>query len=88
MSILAQTFLTFVRRHLMSLPFLTAWHNSKSLTKLFLNYVHKYLCRFERRDIVSRNSHSRILGDVSCGFFGSVLDDEAAETKQINCIAL
>ena len=85
-SILTQTFFTFVRSHFMSLSLFTAWHNLKVL-KLFLDNVHKYLCWFERRYIVSRNSHCCILCNISRSLLSTMLDNEAAETAEINRIA-
>ena len=86
-SVLAQAFFTLVRCHLMSLSFLTAWHNSKVL-QLFLNNVHKYLGWLECRNIVSRNSHGRVFCNVSGSLLSPVFDDEAAEATEINRIAL
>ena len=91
-SILAKTLLTLVRSHLMPLMLLSVWHNKLVLKnyidKLLLYFVYEYLSRLECWDIVSRNSHSCILCDVSCSLLSSVLDDEATETAEINRVTL
>ncbi len=40
--VLAQTFLTFVRSHLMSLSFFTAWHNQKILNYFFTMFTNTF----------------------------------------------
>ena len=50
---------------------------------LFLYTCYELLGRLECWDIVSRNGHCSILGDVSCCFLSPVLDDEAAEAAEI-----
>lgn len=85
MSILAKTFFALVSRHFMSLSFLSAWHNSKDLRLFFLlDCVHEDLGRLECRDIVGRDGHSCLLGDVSGCLFSSVLNNEAAESAEID----
>jgi len=39
MTILAQTFFTFVRRHLMSLMLLSVWHNCVNKLKSYYKFV-------------------------------------------------
>ncbi len=36
---------------------------------------------------MSRNSHCRILGDVSRSFLSSALDDETAESAKVNILS-
>ena len=49
-----------------------------------LHRVHKYLCGLESRDVVSRNGDGGMFGDIACGLLCAALDDEAAETTEIN----
>ena len=49
-----------------------------------LHLVDKWLCRLEARQVVSCNSNSGVLGDVSCSLRSTMLDDETAETTQID----
>ena len=57
------------------------------LIELFYS-VYKNLSWLESWDVVSRNGHCSVLGDVSCSLLSSVLDDEAAESTEIYRISL
>src|SRR5665647_1437167 len=83
MSVLPQTFFTFVSGHFMSFSFFTAWHRVLFLNVLFY-FGYKRFCRLESWYIMSRNNNSSILGDIPCSFFSSFLNDEASKTPEIN----
>ena len=69
----------------MSLVFFTVWHSIKILRLLF-NSVHESLSGLESRDVVGWNSDGNILGNISTSLFSTGLDDEAAETSQVNIL--
>ena len=46
--------------------------------------AHEDLCRLECRDVMCRNSHSLILGDVASRLLCAALYDEAAEAAEID----
>ena len=73
----------------MSLVFFTVWHSIVILRKMFrlLNSVHEGLGRLESRDLVCRDGDGDILGDISSGFLGASLDNEATETSQIDIVS-
>ena len=85
MSVLSESFLAFVRGHLVPFFLLSARHNGKYYKGLlFLDFCEEALGRLEGRNVVSRDDDGGVLGDVAGGLFFSSLDDEAAETSQIN----
>ena len=89
-SVLTQALLALVRSHLMPFMLLSVWHNTlvlKLLIYLFY-FVYKYLSWLESWDVVSRNSHCSILGDVSCCLLCSMLDDEATESTEVYWVTL
>lgn len=88
MSVLAQTLLTLVRSHLVTLVLLTVWHIYLIFKRLFLYRCDENLGRLESRDVVCRNGHSGVPGDVPCSLLGPVLDDEAAESAEIYRLSL
>lgn len=58
------------------------------MIKLFLfNGTYEYLGGFECRDIVCRDGHGCLLGDVSCSLLCPVLDDEATEATEVYGVA-
>ena len=91
MPVLAQALFTLVRCHFMSFSFLTARHNNDVclfVNGLFLLHgIDEDLRRLESRDVVRGDGHRLLLGDVAGGFFGAVLDDEAAEATEVNGLA-
>ena len=87
-SILSQAFFALVRRHFMSLVFLSVWHNIGILRVFLFNSVHKGFSRLEGRDLVSRDGDSNVLADVTASLLSSYLDDEATEASQIHILAL
>ena len=46
------------------------------------------LGRLESGNIVRRNDHGGLLGDIAGGFLSPVLGDEAAETTEVNRLTL
>lgn len=87
--ILTQPFLPFVGRHFMPLPLLSAWHGCiyfwgytlcvNELLHVVLNLVHKRFGRFERGNEVLGDNNGGVFRDVTCGFLGAFLNNEAAE---------
>ena len=90
MSVLAQALLALVRCHLMPFMLLSVWHNTVGLKLLLylFYFVYEYLSWLESWNVVSRNSHRSVLGDVSCCLLSSMLDDEATESTEIYRVAL
>ena len=86
--ILAQALLTLVRGHLMPLVFFSVWHNPRGLKLVLLDGSNENLGRLERGNVVLRDGHCGSLGDVACSLLSPMLDDEAAETTEVNRVAL
>ena len=91
MSVLSQTFFTFVSGHLMTFSLFSAWHNFDFLLLFYLFHVlfyrlHEHFCRFERRYVVSRYYNGGVLRYVSTCFFCSFLNYETSETSQIDVL--
>ena len=57
------------------------------IVKLF-HYINKNLSWLECWNVVSRNGHCCVLGDVSCSLLSSVLDDEATEATEIYWVCI
>ena len=58
------------------------------INKLFLfNGVDEALGRFESRDVVCRDGHGGLAGDIAGGLLSAMLDDETAETAHVNGVA-
>ena len=51
---------------------------------LLLDLIGKRLRGLERRNVVLGNNDRRILRNVTCRFLGTLLQNETAETSQIN----
>ena len=88
MPVLAQTLLTLVRGHLMPLVLFSVWHNSRDLKLVLLDGSNENLGRLERGNVVLRDGHGGSLGDVARSLLSPMLDDEAAETTEVNRVAL
>ncbi len=57
------------------------------LAHLFtFHLAHETLCRLEAGEVVCCDDDSGVLGDVAGGLLSSVLDDEAAETSEIDVL--
>ena len=86
MPVLAQTFFTLVRRHLVTLMLLSVGHIIMNL-KLFVHYLlDEAVSGLESGDVVSGDHDSGLLGDVTGGLLSAMLDDEAAETTKIHIL--
>ena len=83
MSILPQTLLTFVSRHLMSFSFLSAWHNYFTLLHVGLYLANKSFCWLESRNRMLGNDDGSVLGNVTGGFLGPLLHDETSKTPKV-----
>ena len=88
MSVLAQTFFTFVRCHFMSFTFFTAGHNKKKIKRLFLHSRYEYLCRLEGRNVVGGDCQRGVLGDVPSSLLRAMLDDETSKPPEVNGVTL
>ena len=90
MSVFAQTFFTFVRRHFMSFFLFTVWHsvNVIGLTFLFLHTLHENLSGLESGNIMLGNNEGSVLGNIACSLLGSLFQDEATESAEINILFL
>ena len=53
---------------------------------LSLHLFDEALCRLEGWEVVGSNNECGVLGDVSCGLLGSVLDDETSKTAEIDIL--
>ena len=88
MSILAQAFLALVGRHLVSLVFLSVRHFKTTILLFYtlFNVVDESLSGLERRDVVSGDDDGGVLGDITTSLLSALLDDEAAESAEINVL--
>ena len=61
-----------------------------STHKLFQsgNLVIEYFCRFESRNIVSRDNECGVLADVARSLLGTGLDDKRTEAAEINVFSV
>ena len=93
MAVLAQALLALVRSHLVALLLFSVWHNERILmvnylfVDLLLVLYHlgdEALAGFEGRQVVGLNNQRCVLRDVACCFLGTVLDDEASESAQVD----
>ena len=90
MSVLAQTFLTFVRSHFVPFVFFSVWHFKVLLdcyVRLF-DFADKDLSRLEGRNVVCRDDDGRVLGDVTCSLLCAFLDNETTKTAKIDVLTL
>ena len=53
-----------------------------------LDVFHERFCGFESRNLVFGNDDSGVFSDVAGGFFGAYLDDEAAESTEVDVFAV
>ena len=89
MSVLTQTLLALVCRHLVALMLLTVWHIINEFKKLFaLNHFNKLVGWLESRNVVLRDNHCGLLGNILCGLCCAMLDDKASESTKIYRISL
>ena len=89
MSVLTQTLLALVCRHLVALMPLTVWHSINEFKKLFsLHHFYKLVGWLESWNIVLRNYHCSFLCNILSGLSCAMLDDEAAESTKIYRISL
>jgi len=86
MSVFPESFLTLMRRHLMSFPLLSAWHNV--LFYLVFNFWHKCFGWFKRWDIVRRNDKRSISWNITSCFFSPFLYYKTSKTSQINIFTI
>lgn len=56
----------------------------RDLLNVLFNLVQESLGRFESGNVVSGNNNRGVLADVAASLFSATLDNEAAETSQIN----
>lgn len=91
MPVLSQSLLTLVGRHLVTLPFLTAWHIKVFLkldNQLFLNILavlhlaHENFCGLEGRNRVLGDGNGNALGDVACSLLRASARNKAAEATE------
>ena len=55
---------------------------------IILDLFNKNLSRFEGRNVMLGNLNSHIFLDMAANFFGPLLDDERAETTDVNIFSI
>ena len=102
MTVLAQSFFTLVRRHLVAFTFFSVWHdvvNYKGLLTIIvsvylvdggglLHLVHEHLSGLESRNLVLGDNDNSVLADVAGGLLSALLHDEAAKTTEEHVVTL
>ena len=100
MTVLAQAFFAFVSGHLVAFSFLSAGHFTLSLEvnidyvrckefrNCLLHFLHEHLCGLESGNLVFGDNNGGVLRDVAGSLLRTYLDDEAAETAEVNILAV
>ena len=102
MTVLAQSFFTLVRRHLVAFTFFSVWHdvvNYKGLLTIIvsvylvdggglLHLVHEHLSGLESRNLVLGDNDDSVLADVAGGLLRTGLHDEATKSAKVNILAI